>query len=87
MGAVDGETPAPPELVLSWQCQKWHCLPEAGAYMDQDHGLMTRMSALTNIYNAYYHYRNSPGKEIHSLSISERRILRVLKDAGIIFRA
>ncbi len=85
MGSVDGKTPAPPELQLAWSCERWHCLPDSGAYLDQDYQLMTRITVLLNIYSAYSHYRNSQGKQIHSLSINERRILRYLKDAGILF--
>lgn len=87
MGAVDGESPAPPELRLQWECERYSCLPEAGAYFDQDYARMIRMSVLTNVYNAYARYRNSHGAQIHNLSESDRRILRHLKDLGIIFQA
>lgn len=85
--AVDGNAPAPPELQLAWNCERWKCLPEAGAYLEQEHSLMMRMNVLNNIYGAYSHYRNAHGAQIHSLSESERRILRALKDDGFIFKA
>ena len=25
----------PPELKIGWQCQRWRCLPDTGAYFDQ----------------------------------------------------
>lgn len=84
---VDGDTPAPPELRLAWECERWRCLPETGAYMDQDYSMLLRMSVLSNIYSAYSHYRNARGAQIHSLSEAERRILRSLKDDGLIFKA
>lgn len=55
--------------------------------MDQDYGQMVRMSTLSNVYNAYSHYRNARGNEIHNLTEGERKILRYLKDSGIIFKA
>ena len=84
---MDGEAPAPPELRLSWQCERYHSLPEAGGYLDQDYALVTRMGSLANVYSAYAHYRNAQGAQIHSLSVSERRVLRYLKDTGVLFRA
>jgi hypothetical protein len=87
VGCVDGNTSAPPELKLSWQCERYSCLPENGGMLDQDHTTMLRMAVLSNIYNAYSHYRNAHGTQIHSLSESERRILRWMKDEGILFRA
>jgi len=86
VGVVDGEFPAPPELRLAWECERYRCLPESGGYMDQDYGLLTRMTVLANVYGAYAHYRNSIGAQIHSLSEAERRILRNLKDSGLIFQ-
>lgn len=85
--AVDGDAQPPPELRLAWECDRWHCLPEAGAYLDQDYALMTRMSALTNAYNAYSAYRSAQGAQIHNLSEGTRKILRYLKDIGVLFKA
>lgn len=48
---------------------------------------MTTITSLANVYNAYSQYRNAHGKEIHNLSESTRRILRTLKDLGIIFKS
>lgn len=87
MEAVDGDTSPPPELIIAWDCERYHCLPNAGAYLDQDAALITRMKVLTNIHHAYSSYRNSQGAQIHNLSDSTRRVLRYLKDEGLIFRA
>jgi ABC-type phosphate/phosphonate transport system ATPase subunit len=87
VGAVDGDCPAPSELSVGWQCERFGCLPEAGGYLDQEYVLMHRMSVLMNIYAAYAHYRGSHGAQIHNLSDSERRVLRQLKDMGILFKA
>lgn len=84
MGAVDGQSPAPPELRLSWECEKYHCLPETGGYYDQEYNLMRRMVVASNIYTAYSRYRNAQGAQIHNLSDGERRILRGLIDMKLI---
>lgn len=86
MEAVDGDASAPPELRLGWECERFNCLPEAGGYLDQMYSTMSTMAALMNVYGAYSRYRNSRGADIHNLSDGERRILRSLKDMGLIFR-
>jgi hypothetical protein len=87
VGAVNGDEAPPPELKLAWACERWHSLPEAGAYLDQDYQLMNRMNIFTNIYNVYSHYRNLQGSQIHTLSDGQRNVLRWLKDNGILFKA
>jgi hypothetical protein len=83
--SASGEAPPPPELRIAWQCERWNCLPDAGGYLDQDFVTVTRMTALSNVYNAVVRIKSLTGKNIHKLTDSERRILRVLKDEGIIF--
>jgi len=75
----------PPELKIGWQCQRWRCLPDTGAYFDQDYQLMIRMTALMNIYNVLQRWQGLGGKAIHSLTENERKILRSLKDMGVMF--
>jgi hypothetical protein len=87
VGVVDGEAAAPPELKLGWECERYGCLPDAGGYLDQDYYLVSCMSSLMSIHRAYARYRNSVGAQIHSLSTSDRMILRRLKDMEIIFKA
>jgi hypothetical protein len=76
----------PPELKLAWNCQRWNCLPDVGAYLDQDNTLMLRMNAFTNIYNLMQRWQSMSGKSIHSLSEGDRKLLRHLKDLGILFQ-
>lgn len=80
-----GEDSPPPELKLSWQCERYHCLPDTGAYLDQDYQLMVRMTALSNINSVISKWKNLQGKDIHSLTDSDRRVLRALKDMGVMF--
>jgi len=69
---------------MAWQCERWNALPEAGGLFDQDAKLMTRMTALSNIYATVARYRSLVGREIHSLKGSERRLLGMLHDEGMI---
>jgi hypothetical protein len=80
-----GEGNPPPELKLSWQCERYHCLPDAGAYLDQDYCLMVRMTAFSNISSVINKWKNVKGKDIHTLTDSDRRVLRALKDMGVMF--
>jgi hypothetical protein len=82
--ARDGEPP-PYELQVNWGCERYHSLPGAGGYFDQDAALIFRMQALANIHQAVSHYVNASGAEIHRLTESERRILRSLKDLELMF--
>lgn len=44
---------------------------------------MERITALSNIYDAVSHVRACRGAEIHSLSTGERRIIKSLRDGGM----
>ena len=48
------------ELTLAWQCQRWGVLPEAGGLLDQPAGLIRKMSAAQNVYNAVHAFVNIP---------------------------
>lgn len=80
MYAVDYGDPPPDELVLGWQCERWHTLPEPGGMYDQDAGLVYRMGALMNIHRTVSRVRNLYGAQIHSMSDSERRMIRWLRE-------
>lgn len=73
------------ELQVALDCRRWDTLPDAGGYLDQDYQLISRMGALMNVYNVLTHMRSLRGNQIHSLTDGERRVLRVLKDLGLIF--
>lgn len=87
MAAAKHEAPAPPELRLAWECERWNCLPETGAYLDQDYALMRKMTACSNIYGAYNRLQNAQGTQIHSLSENDRNILGMLVKMGLLFNA
>ena len=82
--AAKGEAPPPPELRTGWLCEQWGTLPEAGGLYDQDYQTITRATACMNIYAAYMRYRNAQGADIHRLTVSDRKILRYLKDMELL---
>lgn len=82
--AADGGPP-PVELSIAWNCNRWNCLPEAGGLLDQDWSLITRMNAAQNVYNVVSKLRNMKGAQIHALTDGDRRILRYLKDIGVLY--
>ena len=82
--SVKGDEP-PPELKIWWMCKELHQAPEAGGMFDQDEKQMNTMRTLDNVYSAVYRYFNLKGEQIHSLTNNERRILRMLKDQGVLF--
>jgi len=75
----------PAELRLAWNCERWKTLPEAGGWLDQDYRTVTRMTVLSNVYDACSQWRNLTGERIHLMSEQTRRILRALLDQGINF--
>ena len=82
--AVKG-TRLPPDLQLHNLCEGYSALPDEGGMLDQDAGLVTRMTVLSNIHHAVKRWQNAQGKAVHNLTDSERRILRYLKDEGLMF--
>lgn len=85
VACVDEGTPAPPELLLAWQCERWNTLPDIGGLYQQDARTINLMGALSTVYDALSHLRNSTGEQIHSLSEAERRTLKKLIDMGLLF--
>lgn len=57
-----GDGPPPPELTLAWQCQQFGALPYAGGLSEQPAGLLDRMTAANNSYNAWRGYIQAPHK-------------------------
>ena len=83
MQCAQGDGPPPLELRTAWDCGRWNTLPEAGGLYDQDWLLMRRMSALDGVYRTVSRVHGLEGKQIHSLTQTERRTLRWLKDNGL----
>jgi hypothetical protein len=82
---ANGDGPPPPELSLGWQCERFNCLPDVGAYKDQDYQTMVFMTAFMNVHSVVKRWKTLRGKQVHSLTDSERKILRYLKDLGVMF--
>ena len=52
---------SPPDILsLAWQCRAWRALPEAGGVLDQPVGLLSKMTALDNIYNVWNAFIKAP---------------------------
>lgn len=81
--AADGERDVPPELQLYWTCQRFHSLPDAGPVLEQDAGLMARMSILSSVYDAVQHMRGLKGDEIHKMNPAHGRTIAWLDEIGI----
>ena len=82
---IDNGEPPPSDLRLAWDCKYWNTMPEAGAYLDQDYFLLSRMRALSNVYNVVSKLRNMKGTQIHQLTDSDRKLLKMLVDLGLLF--
>src|SRR3990167_10452939 len=79
VAVVEKGAPPPPVLVLEWDAQRYHTLPETGGLFAQDYGLLKKMKAAGNVHETLSRFRGMIGKEIHRLSDSERRLIRALR--------
>lgn len=73
----------PPELRLYWMCQRYGALPDTGAMLDQDAGLIARMSFLGNVYDTAQRVRGLTGENIHQMRPDDGRLLAWLEEMGI----
>jgi hypothetical protein len=83
--AVDAARGAPPpaDLQLAWQCKRWNALPDAGGINDQYYATLRSMAILSNIYETIEYMRRLKGNQIHSLTDSQRKLIRWVMDQGI----
>lgn len=82
--AYGEDIPPPDELHILWLCNRFPgSLPETGAIFDQDSVLINRMNVLGNVYSAVSHAANAVGEQIHTLNNGERRIIKWLRDEGL----
>lgn len=63
VGCADGTCDPPPELVLYWECQTFHALPEPGGLLDQPAGLVGKMRACANAYELWQAWKAVSPKE------------------------
>ena len=47
------DQPAPEELQMAWDCQRWNTLPEPGGLLDQPAGYVHRMNVALNVHDAF----------------------------------
>lgn len=68
---------------MYWLCQRYGSLPDAGGLLDQDAGLLERMTALGSTYEAVQHMRSLKGAEIHNMNPGAGRVILWLESMGI----
>ena len=56
---AEGNGQPPPELMLGWEMERFHALPEPGGLRDQLAGEMMRCRAALNVYDAFRAFRGS----------------------------
>lgn len=79
----DPQATPPPELRLYWMCMRYGSLPEPGGLLDQDAGLMGRMSLLGNVYDTVQRVRGLVGDQIHDMRPEDGRLLAWLDRIGV----
>lgn len=83
------KAPPPRELKLAWQAISYHALPEAGGLLDQPAGLLSRMTACYNAWQAFRSWQQAdPTKrqewieanpELHAIKIELDRLQREME--------
>lgn len=84
VASIDEGAEAPPVLRLSWMAKKYGSLPDVGGVLDQEFSLMHQMGVASNVYDTVSRLRGLKGEQIHSLSISERRLIKALQEMDLI---
>ena len=56
---AEGKGSPPPELMLGWEMERFHALPEPGGLRDQIAGEVMRCRAVLNVYGAFQAFRGS----------------------------
>lgn len=64
-------------------CKDLGALPEPGAMLDQDAGLMTRMRVLGHVYDTVQRIRQMHGEQIHNMSAADARTWDWLEKLGV----
>lgn len=80
---IDAGGPQPEAHMLSVWASRYNSLPSAAAILDEDYFLLVAMSQAAAFYDTLAYYRSLVGDQIHSLSHTQRVILRRLIDLGV----
>ena len=84
VASVDDNEDPPPVLRLSWMSRKYSALPNAGGVLDQEYAMLHQMDVVSNVHDTLTRFRGYRGKSIHDMSMSERRLIRSLRDMDLI---
>lgn len=63
---------------------RYGSMPDAGGLMDQDAGLLGRMSLLGSVYDTVQRVRGLVGKQIHDMRPEDGRLLMWLESIGVV---
>lgn len=65
-------------------CMRYGSMPDAGGLMDQDAGLLGRMSLLGSVYDTVQRVRGLVGEQIHDMRPEDGRLLMWLESIGVV---
>ena len=60
--AEDSDAPPPPDLIAYWQMKQYGLPPRTGGQDAQPAGMLSRMTALANVYYAWKAMSDAPKK-------------------------
>lgn len=63
---------------------RYGSMPDAGGLMDQDAGLLGRMSLLGSVYDTVQRVRGLVGEQIHDMRPEDGRLLMWLESIGVV---
>lgn len=75
--ARKGEQP-PHELQLAWTCERYHCLPRTGGIVDQELGLMEKMTMARNVYDACRAMKANAGNIKWQVSDEGKKVIETI---------
>ena len=84
VASINGKEDPPPVLRLSWMSRKYSALPEAGGVLDQEYAMLHKMDIVSNVHDALSRLRGFKGDAIHGMSAGDRRLIKSLRDMGLV---
>lgn len=64
-------------------CMRYGSMPDAGGLLEQDAGLLGRMSLLGSVYDTVQRVRGLVGEQIHDMRPDDGRLLVWLESMGV----
>ena len=76
---ADGKGAPPVELEYAWNAHAFGGLPESGGQLDQPAGLLMRMRAAENYYNAWQAWKRIKGGDIPKFKENNPQAWEIVK--------